>query len=164
MFPATSAISDYSDFSNYSGHAVLAVTRRLLRYKSLLLTLVGRELKARYRGSVLGFLWSLVNPLILLGVYSFVFSTIFSPRYSGAKPYPIFLMTGLFPWIWVSTALLEGTQGVISNAGLIRKAVFPAEILPMVSVLSNLLHLGYHYGVNQIAAVVKNGRVVHRRS
>ena len=119
---------------------MLEVTRRLLRFRSLLTTLVVRELKARYRGSLLGFVWSLVNPLALLVVYSFVFSVIFEPRYQGAQPYPLFLMTGLFPWVWISTSLLEGTQALQANAGLIRKAVFPAEILPLTSVLANLVH------------------------
>ncbi|MDH3743868.1 MAG: ABC transporter permease [Acidobacteriota bacterium] len=118
------------------------VTRRLLRYRGLLATLVVRELKARYRGSVLGFFWSLVNPLLMLAVYSFVFTVIFKPRFAGADldPYPLFLMTGLFPWIWVSTSMLEGSQSLMANAGLIRKAVFPAEILPMIAVFANLVH------------------------
>jgi len=116
------------------------VGKRLLAYRSLLWTLVARELKARYRGSLLGFFWSLVNPLLLLGVYTFVFNYIFRPRMEGADPYALFLMTGVFPWIWVSTALLEGVVSLSANAGLIRKAVFPAEVLPTVTVLSNLVH------------------------
>ncbi len=112
---------------------------RLLRFRGLLLTLTARELKARYRGSLLGFLWSLVNPLLLLAVYSFVFGVVFS-RAGGAEPYAVFLITGLFPWIWVSGALLEGTMSLIANAGLLRKAVFPAEVLPVVAVLANLVH------------------------
>ncbi len=119
---------------------MVEVTLRLIRYKGLLRTLVVRELKARYRGSVLGFFWSLVNPLLLLAVYTFVFSFIFQPRVKGAEPYTLFLMTGLFPWIWVSTSLLEGSQSLTANSGLIRKSVFPAEVLPMVSVLANLVH------------------------
>ncbi len=116
------------------------VTRRLYQFRGLLATLVVRELKARYRGSVLGFFWSLVNPLLMLAVYSFVFSVIFKPRFPNVDPYPLFLMTGLFPWIWVSTSMLEGSQSLMANAGLIRKAVFPAEVLPMVAVLANLVH------------------------
>lgn len=115
-------------------------TRRIFGFRGLLGTLVSRELKARYRGSVLGFFWSLVTPLLLLGVYTFVFNFIFQPRIEGADPYVLFLMTGLFPWTWVAASLLEGTQSLSANAGLIRKAVFPAEVLPMVSVISNLVH------------------------
>lgn len=113
---------------------------RLWRFRGLLATLVLRELKARYRGSFLGFFWSLLTPLVLLGVYTFVFTYIFDPRFEGADPYVLFLATGLFPWTWIAASLQEGTQALLANAGLIRKAVFPAEVLPMVSVTANLVH------------------------
>ena len=87
---------------------MLSIARRLLRHRSLLVTLTVRELKGRYRGSVLGFLWSFAQPLLLLAVYSIVFGYIFKPRVAGADPYPLFLICGLFPWIWLSTALTEG--------------------------------------------------------
>ncbi len=119
---------------------MISATRRILRYRSLLRTLTGRELKARYRGSVLGYLWSLVNPLMLLVVYTFVFSTIFDPRDENLHPYGLFLVTGLFPWIWIQTSWLEGAAALSANSGLIRKAAFPAEILPLVPVLANLVH------------------------
>ncbi len=102
---------------------------------------MARELKARYRGSALGFLWSLAQPLLLLAVYTFVFDLVFKPRAPGADPYALFLVCGLFPWIWVQSSLTEGAISLVASAGLIRRAVFPAELLPMVSVLSNLVHL-----------------------
>jgi homopolymeric O-antigen transport system permease protein len=120
---------------------MLAAARQIFHFRGLLATLTGRELKARYRGSVLGFFWSLVNPLLLLAVYSFVFGVVFTPeRGHGTDPYALFLITGLFPWIWVSTSLVEGSTALLANAGLIRKAVFPAELLPVVAVASNLVH------------------------
>jgi lipopolysaccharide transport system permease protein len=119
---------------------MLRVARDLFRYGGLLWTLTARELKARYRGSALGFLWSLANPLLLLAVYTFVFAVVFAPRVGGVPNYPLFLVAGLFPWIWVSSSLLEGSMSLIANGGLLRKAVFPAELLPMVAVLSNLVH------------------------
>src|ERR1700742_1470735 len=116
--------------------------RQIFHFRSLLGTLTSLDLKARYRGSVLGFLWSLANPLLLLSVYTFVFSVVFhqAPN-SENNPYALFMVSGLFPWVWLSPSLLEGTMSLIANAGLLRKAVFPAELLPMVSVLSNLVHL-----------------------
>ena len=117
------------------------VARQIFRFRGLLMTLTSRELKARYRGSVLGFLWSLANPLLLLAVYTFVFSVVFQSRVPGIEPYALFVVCGLFPWIWLSTSTLEGSMSLIANSGLIRKAVFPAELLPMVSVLSNFVHL-----------------------
>ncbi len=119
------------------------LVRRLFRYRSLLFTLTSRELKARYRGSVLGYLWSLANPILLLVVYSFVFTTIFRPRDPDVAPYALFLATGIFPWFWISTAWVEGTGALLANAGLIRKASFPAELLPVVSVFSNLVHFSF---------------------
>lgn len=123
---------------------MVRIARNLYRYRSLLLTLTERELKARYRGSVLGFFWSLVNPLMLLLVYSFVFNTIFASRddhVTAHGPYALFLATGVIPWAWLQTSWLEGTNSLLANAGLIRKATFPAELLPMVSVLTNLVQL-----------------------
>jgi ABC-type polysaccharide/polyol phosphate export permease len=118
------------------------VALQLFRFRGLLGTLTARELKARYRGSVLGFLWSLANPLLLLAVYSFVFGVLFEPRGEFVEgPYALFVVCGLFPWVWLSTSTLEGSMSLIANSGLIRKAVFPAELLPMVVVLSNLVHL-----------------------
>lgn len=113
----------------------------MVRFRGLLSTLVVRELKARYRGSALGFLWSLLNPVLLLAVYSFVFGFVFKQgRAELVDPYALFLITGLFPWVWVSTSLVEGTVSLSANAGLIRKAVFPMELLPMVPVLANLVN------------------------
>jgi ABC-2 type transport system permease protein/lipopolysaccharide transport system permease protein len=113
-----------------------------------------RELKARYRGSVLGFLWSLVNPLLLLGVYTFVFSLVFQPRTPGQSPYPVFLVTGIFPWVWVTSALNEATSSLTANAALIRRSVFPVELLPLVAVLSNLVNFLLSVPIVALALVV----------
>lgn len=136
---------------------MLQLSGRILRHRGLLATLVARELKARYRGSVLGFLWSLVNPLLLFLVYTFVFTRILpGGRAPGAQPYALFLMIGLFPWIWASTSVLEGTVSLTTNASLIRKAVFPVELLPIVPVLANLTH--FVFAVPVIAAALLVGR------
>lgn len=133
---------------------MLRTARSLFRYRSLLATLTGRELKARYRGSALGYFWSLVNPVLLLLVYTFVFSTIFDPRDPAVAPYGLFLVTGLFPWIWVQSSWLEGTNSLLANAGLIRKATFPAELLPIVPVLANLVHFALTLPVIALAFLV----------
>jgi ABC-type polysaccharide/polyol phosphate export permease len=110
---------------------------RLRRHNLLVRTLVVRELKARYRGSVLGFLWSFLNPLVLLLVYALVFS--FYLR-STTPDYAAFLACGLLPWIWFSSSLLEGTASIVQGSSLVNKALFPAEVLPVVPVVSNLVH------------------------
>ena len=126
----------------------------LFRYRSLLATLTSRELKARYRGSVLGYLWSLVNPVLLLLVYSFVFTTIFQPRDPNASPYALYLAAGIFPWFWLSNSWVEGTGALLANSGLIRKASFPAELLPVVSVLANLVHFSFALPVIGVALAI----------
>ena len=120
---------------------MLANLRHLFRYRGLIQTLVTRELKARYRGSILGFFWSFANPLLLLLVYTFVFSVIL-PGFRGSdlEPYALFLFCGLLPWTWFSSSLLESSNVLIANGNLIKKVMFPAEILPIVSVLSNMFH------------------------
>jgi lipopolysaccharide transport system permease protein len=115
---------------------------QLIRYRGLIQSLVARELKARYRGSALGFFWSFINPLLLLLVYSFVFEFVLTNRAPGSleKPYSLFLFCGLLPWTWFSSSVLESTSVLISSGNLIKKVLFPAEVLPIVTVLSNLVH------------------------
>lgn len=119
---------------------MIETAARLLRHRGLVWTLAVREVKARYRGSALGFLWSLANPLLLLGVYSLVFDVIFGARWEGTDPYAVFLLSGLFAWTWATSALLDGATALSANAGLIRKAVFPAEVLPVVVVIAHGVH------------------------
>ena len=120
---------------------MLSNLRQLFGYRGLVQILVARELKARYRGSVLGFFWSFVNPLLLLLVYSFVF-TVVMPRGEQleTEPYAVFLFCGLLPWTWFSSSLSDGASVLIVNGNLIKKVMFPAEILPVVSVVSNIVH------------------------
>lgn len=112
--------------------------RLLYRHRQLIAALTSRDLKARYRGSILGFFWSLANPLLLLGVYTLVFTRFF-PR-PEIPSYPLFLFAGILPWTFFSGSVLEATTSISSNAGLIKKVLFPAEALPLVVVLSHLVH------------------------
>jgi len=120
---------------------VLASLKHLLRYRALIGSLVARELKARYRGSVLGFLWTFVNPLLLLLVYTFVFSVVMpGARAPGLEPYSLFLFCGILPWTWFSSSLLESCTALTGSGSLLRKVMFPAEILPLVTVLTGLVN------------------------
>ncbi len=110
---------------------------QLLRYRALIQSLVARELKARYRGSVLGFFWSFVNPLLLLLIYSFVFAYVLK---NSMPKYAVFLFCGLLPWTWFSSSLLESSNVLIAGGNLIKKVLFPAEVLPIVTVLANMVH------------------------
>jgi ABC-type polysaccharide/polyol phosphate export permease len=115
--------------------------QQLARYRALIQSLVARELKARYRGSVLGFFWSFVNPLLLLSIYSFVFTVALpGARAAGVEPYGLFLFCGILPWTWFSSSLLESSTVLIAGSNLIKKVVFPAEVLPIVTVLAGMVH------------------------
>ncbi len=114
---------------------------KLPKYRGLIQSLVARELKARYRGSVLGFFWSFINPLLLLTVYTFVFAYVMPPAQLKEIPnFALFLFCGLLPWTWFQASLVESSNILISGGNLIKKVMFPAEILPIVTVLSNLVH------------------------
>src|SRR5215204_3763489 len=122
----------------------------LFRYRGLIQTLVARDLKARYRGSVLGFFWSFINPLLLLLIYSFVFTTVLPGIHPAEmEPYALFMFCGLLPWTWFSSSLLESSGVLIAGGNLIKKVLFPAEILPMVTVLSNMVH--FFFGLSILA-------------
>lgn len=110
----------------------------LYKYRGLIWALTKRHLAQRYRGSLLGFLWSFLNPLCLMLVYMLVFQ--FYIRFDAVENYTIFLFCGLLPWIWFSSALIEGTAAISSGGHLITKSLFPAHILPIVSVLTSLVN------------------------
>ena len=119
---------------------MLANLAQLPRYRALMQSLVARELKARYRGSVLGFFWSFINPLLLLLIYTFVFKYVMPAAPQGTDPYPLFMFCGLLPWTWFSASLMEASGVLISGGNLIKKVLFPAEILPIVTVTANMVH------------------------
>src|SRR6185369_9849377 len=126
--------------------------RSLFRHRQLIAALTARDLKARYRGSLLGFFWSLANPLLLLAVYTLVFTKFFPQQV--VKPYPLFLFAGILPWTFFSAATLESTGSISSNAGLIKKVMFPAEALPLVVVLSHLVHFALAIPILLIATLI----------
>lgn len=110
---------------------------QLYRFRALIQILVLRELKARYRGTFLGFLWSFVNPLVLMTIYVLVFSIYLR---MDMENYPVFLLCGILPWAWFSSGLSEATYSIIGNGGLIKKVYLPSEIFPLVYVGSNMVH------------------------
>jgi len=113
---------------------------RLFRHRLLIQSLVSRELKARYRGSVLGFVWSFVNPLLMLLVYGIVFGYVFAGRRSpSVEPYFLFLFCGILPWTSFQGSIAESSGSLIAGGNLIKKVLFPAEILPVVTVFTNLV-------------------------
>jgi ABC-type polysaccharide/polyol phosphate export permease len=120
---------------------LLQSLRHLLRYRALIQSLVARELTARYRGSILGFFWSFINPLLLLLIYTFVFTVVLPGAHPpDVEPFSLFMFCGILPWTWFSSSLLESSTVLIAGGNLIRKVLFPAEVLPIVTVLANMVH------------------------
>jgi len=123
---------------------ILRSAADLYKYRVLIHNLVSRELKARYRGTVLGFLWSFINPLLLMIIYTIVFGFIINPRDPAFDNNPIlyalFLFCGVLPWTWFSSSSIESANILMIQGNLIKKVLFPAEILPVVVVTSNFIH------------------------
>ncbi|MFN2387112.1 MAG: ABC transporter permease [Thermoanaerobaculia bacterium] len=126
-----------------SGRPLPALIRplaRTWRQRPLVFALARRELVARYRGGVLGFFWSLLNPLLLLLVYATVFRIVFQPR-ADVRPYALFLFAGVLVWSFVSSALLDAAETFRANAPLLRKTTVAPEVFPAVAVSARFAHL-----------------------
>lgn len=130
----------------------------LYKYRVLIQNLVSRELKARYRGTVLGFLWSFFNPLLLMVVYTLVFGFIIRPRdpaFEGSPfLYALFLFCGVLPWTWFSSSSLESANVLMVQGNMIKKILFPVEILPIVVVTSNFVHFVFGLPILFIFALI----------
>ncbi|MBI2906892.1 MAG: ABC transporter permease [Chloroflexi bacterium] len=110
----------------------------LIRYRELLRNLVARDLKVRYRGSILGFLWCLANPLLMMAVFTVVFTVLL--QNNAIDKFPVFILIGVLAWNLHSTALMGATRSIVANAALVTKVYFPREILPISVVLSNTVN------------------------
>jgi lipopolysaccharide transport system permease protein len=109
----------------------------LWQYRSLILNLVMRDLRTRYKGSALGYLWTQLAPLLTMLVFVAVFGLIMR---SNIALYPVFVIVALLPWNFAAEAIIGGTRSVIDSANLVKKVYFPREVLPLVSVFSSLLN------------------------
>jgi len=102
--------------------------RNVFSYKEMIFSMVRRELRGRYKGSVLGFLWTLINPLFQLIIYTIVFSYIMR---AGKDDYYLFLFVALVPWIFFSTSIVGGSRCVIDAQDMVKKIYFPREVMPI---------------------------------
>lgn len=107
-------------------------------YKFLLYQLTQKEIKARYKQSIIGYAWVLLNPIALLIVYTFVFSIVFKFPTDNI-PYPIFLFAALLPWTCFQSSLLSATQSLVAHADLLKKVAFPRESIPYSIVISKIV-------------------------
>ncbi len=118
--------------------------RALLAYRGLLRGFVQRDLTVKYKGSLLGVAWSLLHPLVMVGVYTLAF------RYIVRVPierFPLFLLSGLLPWMFFTSALSAATSSIADNGTLVRKVAFPRAVLPLASVASALVQFLLMYTV-----------------
>jgi len=113
--------------------------RQLAEYRELLRTLVSKDIRSRYKGSVLGFAWNFVIPLMQLFVFWLLFGIIVKVTPPGDYPYAIFLFTGLLPWNFFANSVIGGAMSVIGNANLVKKIYFPLQILPTTKVIAELI-------------------------
>jgi lipopolysaccharide transport system permease protein len=112
--------------------------QEFVQYRFLLQNLVVRDLKVRYKNSLLGLLWSLLNPLLMMVVYTLLFTKLIPNR--DIAHFPVFILVALIPWNFLSGTLIGGTVSVLNNSSLVKKVYFPRVLLPVAAVLSNLVH------------------------
>ena len=117
----------------------LAVYADVVRYRDLFANLFRRDLQAKYRGSALGVLWTVANPLMLMGVYLLVFGVIWNSPFADGDHYALFLLSGLAVWTFFTAALLSSTRSMLDNANLIRKTKFPRQLVPLSVVAAHLV-------------------------
>jgi lipopolysaccharide transport system permease protein len=110
------------------------------RYRDLFLNLFRRELRVKYKGSVLGIAWSLLLPLALVGVYTLVFSTLL--RTTGVDHFPLFVVSGLLTWVFFSTTVQSSCASLLGQASLLKQVRFPRQLLPLSVVATNLVTFG----------------------
>jgi ABC-2 type transport system permease protein len=137
----------------------------MISARELLINLTLREVRGRYKRTVFGQLWSFANPLALMLVYTFVFSVVFRVQPqpgdpSGLSAFPLWLLCGLLPWLFFSTAITTGTSSLVSNAGLIQKVYFFRAVLPVSSILAAGYNWLFEMGILLIALMLFGANVI----
>lgn len=119
--------------------ALLNFLKRLYKYRTVIATMALQEIKNRYVGTLGGIFWSLINPLLIILVYWFVFSLGLKVQPIGNVPFIVYFCAGLIPWMTFSDTLMTNTNTLSQNSYLVKKMVFPTEILPIVNLAANLI-------------------------
>lgn len=130
--------------------------RTILNYKELIYFLVHKELRVKYRNSFFGFFWTLLEPLGMMVIYTIVFSIIIGGRFE-VDNYPLFVLSGLIPWMFVANSLNKGAKSLTKNSSLIKKVYFPRQIFPVSTVLANLVNFIPALGLVILLAIITQG-------
>ncbi len=147
--------------------SLASLLRSLWRYRSLTLQLAHREVVGRYKGSVLGLAWSFFNPVLMLGVYTFVYSVVFKARWSvgttgnteSKTEFALLLFVGMIVHSLFSEVVNRAPQLILSNQNYVKRVVFPLEILPVVSIVAAVFHAMVSLVVMLLAFALFNGYV-----
>jgi ABC-2 type transport system permease protein len=131
--------------------SLLGRAAQIWRFRELLKNLIGKELRLKYKNSVLGYAWSLLNPVLYLVVFYFVFQVIFG---TALPDFPIFLLTGLLTWNLFAGALSAATASVLDNGGMVTQVAFPREVLPLAAVGAALVNFFLQTGVLLVGVAV----------
>jgi len=146
-----------SDDTREAGQPVLSELKTLWTHRSLLATLTINDLRFRYMGSSIGFFWTVVNPIVELVTYTFVFHVLmgvrFSPEQSGTVHYSLFLFCGMIGWFALAEGCQRATWSIRENAQLIKKVNFPAAVLPASVVFSAVVNQYIRFGVLAVAII-----------
>ena len=129
------------------------------RYRELLGNLFRRDLQAKYRGSALGVLWTVANPVMLMGVYLLVFGVVWPARFSTIDHYALFLLSGLAVWTFFAAAVQSATRSMLDNANLIRKTRFPRQLVPLSVVFAHVVSFAAMLGLLLVINFVALSRV-----
>lgn len=116
----------------------MQIFKELYAYREMTASLVRKDLKGRYKGSALGFLWTFINPLLQLAIYTFVFQIILK---NPMPNYYMHLFVALVPWIFFSSALTTGSRAILGQANLVKKIYFPREVMPISYATSSFVNM-----------------------
>ena len=131
--------------------------KELYEYREMIFSLVRKDLRGRYKGSVLGFLWTFINPLLQLVVYTIVFSVIMRASY---EQYYLFLFVALVPWMFFSSSVTDGASSILREKDMVKKIYFPREVLPIATVTSAFVNMILTFIV-VFGVVIIAGRGIH---
>jgi ABC-2 type transport system permease protein len=127
------------------------IFKEIYAYRYMIASLVRKDLRGRYKGSVLGFLWTFINPLFQLIIYSFVFSVILR---AGIDKFYLFLSVALIPWIFFSSSMTGGSTSILAHGSMVNKIYFPREVLPIAYVTSCFVNMLYSFIVIVVVIII----------